>query len=185
MSKLRFVLLLPFLQFVIAVSLLGLGQTAMPPRGPDTLYVPITAMICTGITAPAILFKLPLHWVPVYYWPNVGKFSAGDLLFLVGVVVVWAMVGRIIDARLLRSNQAIRPRLGPRRTVFAVLMLLLGLLLFYMGIVPLQNSPGSVSGGIAEAILFFVWGGILTLVNIVRLLRSIYGTYNWHRVRVQ
>ena len=40
MRKLTLILLLPTLQFVIAVILLGWGHRTPPPRGLDTIYVP-------------------------------------------------------------------------------------------------------------------------------------------------
>lgn len=109
MRSMKFSFILPLSQLCIAISLLEGGRRILGPRGLDTIYVSTPTMFCFGLNAPAILFELPVLLARHNPTTNPSAleyhllelslvgFTAAQLLFLAGVVVVWFPVGRMID----------------------------------------------------------------------------------------
>jgi len=100
MHKLRLAAVLPIVQFVVAVLLLQWGYRIHIP-----MYLPTADLVCQGLNAPALLSRFPLYavqeWEPESAWvsrPMLGLYG-GDVFFLVGVIVVWFLVGRALDRR--------------------------------------------------------------------------------------
>lgn len=101
MRNLKFGFILPLSQLCIAISLLEWGRRILGPRGLDTIYVSTPTLFCFGLNAPAMLFELPVlfaipnpNTIPSALEYHLVEFSlfgrsARELLFLVGVVVLW------------------------------------------------------------------------------------------------
>ena len=126
MRKLKFAIVLPITQVLIAlILLLWADRTPVPPKL-DYYYLPPAWLICKGLNAPAMLLLVPFggDWYFVPSMPIVGRG-----LFLMFVAVVWYLVGRALD-------RGPRPA-GERRMVTVLmvqsLVLTAGGLLLYSG----------------------------------------------------
>jgi len=174
MLRFRLALLLPVLQFVLAAILLQWGYRAPVPRGSE-LYVPTVRLICRGLNAPALLFRLldPISWGSEFDWipRSVLGFDTDDVFFLLGVIIVWYFAGRSLDQRW-TSGMAGRSGIA---TVLAtcVLLLALGGLLSLAGLHDLgpnrPNNPGPPIG----AVLTLMWSVTLIFLSGRRLVQAI------------
>jgi hypothetical protein len=104
MRKLRLALILPVLQFVIALAV-----WPYPMGSPKGLVpsAPTIRTICLGMDAPALLFPAVVvnRW-PVFRWIPLKPygFFTDELAFLFGVISLWCIVGLMLDQ--LRSAKA-------------------------------------------------------------------------------
>jgi len=100
LHKLRWTWALPITQSLVAASLLQWGYSVPAPRGSE-LYVPTARLICRGLNAPALIFRMfdPIRYGPEFDWipRSTLGFDSDDLFFLVGVIVVWYIAGRSLD----------------------------------------------------------------------------------------
>jgi hypothetical protein len=106
MSKYRSVIVLPSVQFVLAIALMqwGYWATKHRPGKFDTVYVSTPSLVCDGLDAPASVLRMLYRMFLERLWPegdlwSVAGFGAEDLIFLAGVVVLWYLVGRSMDRR--------------------------------------------------------------------------------------
>jgi hypothetical protein len=166
MRKLKFAIVLPIAQVLIAsILLLWADRTPVPPHL-DYYYHPPAWLICKGLNAPAMLLLVPFggNW---YFLPSMPIVGRG--LFLIFVAVVWSLVGRTVDQR-----EAPRPA-GERRmvTVLAVQFLVLaaGGLLFYSGWNELSGPITTAVG----AFLTLTWSVSLIFLSGRELVRMIRG----------
>jgi hypothetical protein len=167
MRKLTFAL--PAFQLAVAMVLLRLGHRAVGPSGLDTLYVPTVTLVCLGINAPALFLGLVPRLFPETASGGTFGFSPWELLFLLGVVVLWYLVGRLLNNR----KAAIGSRPAKKTTgglLFTILVLALGLMIFYSGeelirVRPWNNPVGTVVAGI----LCLLWAVGLVLLSGLRL----------------
>jgi hypothetical protein len=167
MRSVRLALVLPAIQLVVATVLLRSGHE--PPAYFDTPYVPTPRLICWGLNAPALLFRgvdvLIDRWDSAPDWGTqpVFGFYRDDLFFLLGVIVVWYLVGRALDRRRI-SKPAVSRRLV---TVLPghLVLLATGCLLFYMGVggltISRYNNPNYPLCGV----LYLIWSVILVLLS--------------------
>lgn len=165
MYKFRFAWLLPIFQLVIAIGLLEDAYHAKVPKGSE-LYVPTTRLICQGLNAPALLFRLlnPGGWGPD--WDGLPRsilgFDTHDLFFLAGVIVVWCVIGRAIDRRR-TANRAQQKNLV-RALLQHSLLFVPGLILLHAGFqdlrYPRYNNPAHLVG----AALTLAWSASLIVV---------------------
>lgn len=154
MRQLRFAVVLPILQFLTAGGLLEWGHRVPPPKGLDTLYMPTVTLICFGINAPAVLFKSPWYVLPRTSLSILG-FGAEELSFLLGVVLVWYLLGRELDQR--ESQKALLP-VTALSFFFNILLIVFGMVLFLLGLAAIFRHPGgNSSGGIIAGTLFLIW----------------------------
>jgi hypothetical protein len=119
MRKLKFAIVLPIAQILIAsVLLLWADRTPIPPPN-----FPVAWFLCRALNAPVMLLMIPLggNWNFVPQIPFIGR-----SLFLTSVGVVWYLVGRALDRR--GAKPAREPRVV---TVLAAqsLLLVAGILL--------------------------------------------------------
>lgn len=102
MMKLKFATILPIIQFAIAAILLQCGYRTHIPRRSE-MYMPTTRLICRGLNAPALLFRIlnPISWGPRFDWVprSILGFDTDDVFFLLGVIVIWYLMGRALDRR--------------------------------------------------------------------------------------
>jgi hypothetical protein len=174
LHKLRLALIMPVIQFVVAATLLQWGYRTPVPPGSE-IYIPTVRLVCRGLNAPALLFRIldPFTWG--VEWHDVPRsilgFDTGDIPFLVGVIVVWYLVGRTLDKRRLISGTAVRSRIAV--ALVACFLLLLGGFLFSAGLHDFgpgrPNNPGPPFG----AILTLVWSITLIFLSGRELLTLI------------
>jgi hypothetical protein len=165
--RIKLSILLPSLQLALAVFLLQWGKRIRPPRGLDTIYISTPSQICAGINAPATVFALleRLFWRVDHPPPAIFGFGLGYLFFLLGVALVWHLVGRGLDQRMLwRGRLAIWTK---RKLLFVGLPLtLIGAFFLYGGIRSLLTPWGlnNYWGSIASDSLAVLWS--LFLIGI-------------------
>jgi hypothetical protein len=169
MNRVRLAWILPVLQLCVATGLLIWGSTVPRPRV-DTLWVPTATMICYGINAPAILFRVFVFpfYLAQYDLPRLFGLGLDRFLFLVEVVIVWFLVGRGLGNLRLRGGRVTLPTLG--NLLHNLLLIALGVLLFLLGLVPVRgmnfNNP---AGALAEGSLFILWSLCLVVTAMVRI----------------
>ena len=173
----RFAVLLPLVQSLIALCLWQWGLHMQRPKSDEIFYTPTPILVGYGISAPALVFKalaaLPLRWA---YRPPVwiGHFNLEDLFFFLGVVVLWYSFGTVFDHW---GSRGLLPRLNPWRLLRDIGLVILGAFLLGGGIDGLSkpwtrlNNPGIF----AEQILFIAWGLVLVLLPGGQLLRALRG----------
>ena len=175
MHKLRLALIMPVIQFVVAAILLQWGYRTPVLRGSE-IYIPTARLVCRGLNAPALLFRIldPFTWgVEWHHIPrSILGFDTGDIPFLVGVIVVWYLVGRALDKRRIISGTAVKSRIAV--ALVACFLLLLGGFLFSVGLHDLgpgrPNNPSPPVGAVltlvwSVALIFFSGRGLVSLVR--------------------
>jgi hypothetical protein len=102
LRKLKYSIVLPAVQLPLAVVLSEIGRRTDVHRI-DIFDWPPSALICYGINAPAIFFRLAVFPFTrtEHFWslPSLSGYGSEELAFFVGVCVVWFLVGRKIDMR--------------------------------------------------------------------------------------
>jgi len=176
LRKLRFSIILPPIQFLLAVAMFEWARRVPVPRGVDTLYFPTATMVCYGINAPAIFLKLLAFPFTrgAKSWPLPSIFGYGpeELAFLVGVVILWFFVGKELDRQRL-GEMASENRITPRRVLLDLLLMVFGIALFAEGLHGLHTPGkwGNYFGNIAESILFLVWSFVLIFLPGWKLIK--------------
>jgi hypothetical protein len=164
-------------QLFVAIGLLKWGQGIGPPQRFDTPYTPTVTAICFGITAPALLTKYLLLLLPsgaaALY---LAGFGADDILFLAGVAVTWYLVGRALYSH--DSQQSpLRKQMTTRKVLLRLVLLFLGAVLFYLGLLSIRLRPGNNEvGAIVEGALFLLWSLSITASSVVSLTKMLQGT---------
>jgi hypothetical protein len=163
MHKLKLAIFLPIIQFAIAVILLK-------QAGRPDFYVPTSKLICWGLNAPALLFRGQALWGPISVLVpgSIRGVDAGDLFFLLGVIVVWYLVGRALDRKRNLENEC-----GPIRPMAVVahcFLLVVGGLLLYVGAALLGDV--NYRGRPERGILTLLWAVSLLFFSGRALMRS-------------
>jgi hypothetical protein len=183
--RLKLALLLPVVQVGITailtqwadrVSWILLGSSRAPgPLVHLHLFVIELRVIWRGINAPA--FPLgQLAWVlPTY---RILGFGVDDLFYLVGVLILWHLVGRKLDRR--RTGIAgAESRTATTRILFTLFMMALGLYLFILSLVSFHEEFSFARGyyirfyGLAVCSLFLLWSLILITSSGLKLRHNI------------
>jgi hypothetical protein len=177
MRKPRLAVLAPMIQLVVAIALLLVAHRTSAPKGfESSYYVPTAALVCYGINAPASLVKL-IGMLVVFLTNrpiSIHGFGIEDAWFLVGVTLVWYMIGRKLDRlRSVAESQKLR-KLSATEIMVKLLLLLLGGYFFYLAIEAFLvfgkwNNP---TGNIAEGFLFLAWSVVLILLPAKKLLNG-------------
>jgi hypothetical protein len=174
MHKLRLALVLPVIQFAIAAILLQWAYRAPIPRGSEA-YVPTVRLVCRGLNAPALLFRMldPFRLGPPFdSGPrSMLGFDRDDLFFLVGVIVAWYLVGRALDHRR-SSSIAARKRIANALIAYP-LLLALGVLLLFLGMHDVQNPGYENLDPPFGAWLTLMWSASLIFLSGRGLVRAI------------
>ena len=159
MRKLKLAVALPVVQAILAATLL---YVAGPLRGPP---VATARLICMGLNAPAVFFSfLGLG--------TVFGIDGSDLSFLVGVIVVWYLVGRALDRRWV-------PRTIEESVMVPAVargfLLAMGGLLLYIGLFDFQDPTfDNLSHRPERGILTVLWSCSLIFLSgraLVRMIR--------------
>ena len=160
MSKLGYRFTLPAINFALAAILLVGGRQMPSPSHSDFPYTHPLVTVCKAITPPAVLFQILTSYVLPHRLtsrssvliPGVGM---EDMLFLLGLIISWYLVGWVIDhlARLRTSGNR------PVKVVFGLLSILFGVFLFCVGIVPLTDSRGyaHATASVIAGICWLAW----------------------------
>jgi hypothetical protein len=174
--RLRFSLVLPLAQLLLAVTMREWARRGHWPKALDTLYFPTADLVSKGINGPATLFKiLELPFYLKDYWPrSILGLTPEELLFFVGVVVTWYLVGRALD-RYIYSKGSGLTRLTVGQVTTSLLSVLLGIFMF-LGTLTCFSNPDQQNNPIgysALGILLLVWSVFLVGVPTLRLARQI------------
>lgn len=185
MRKIRFALVLPVVQLVLAIGLLrwGIWQVHHPPGSFDTPYAATPMFACQGINAPAVLLEnffrtvAPLRRVNEMLSDRlVGGY---DLSFLVGLMILWYLVGRNVDRRVMGATSAQRrTRAGNR--LFQLLQVTCGACVGIMGAKQFDylGRWNNVVGNILSGTLFLVWSLVLITLPGAKLVKAIRRRYS-------
>jgi hypothetical protein len=169
------------MQFLLALCLLHWGkhmeaETQRRMRY-DTLYMSTPALICTGFNAPArlLLTAMSLFFQRVDHAPpTIFGLGLDYVLFLIGVIALWFLVGSVLDQR--RSSPE------PRRVWSGAKLFLVGVPLSLMGALFLYASVSGCidrwrfnnqTGNLLQSILFLLWSLILLGVPATSLCRRL------------
>ena len=166
---------LPAIQLILAAVLLKWGEYHPHPRwwrpGMYEFWRPTSDLICYGINAPAFrLVPAIYHLAFGKFIPRIAGFYPADLFLLAGVIVLWFLVGREIDAR--RD-----PRRSPREKP-ATAKIIWNLLIAFYGVIllvtmDLHDVDSNSIGNLIERILWLVWALVLILLPARNLLTMV------------
>jgi hypothetical protein len=177
MPRVKFSIILPDVQVLLAVGLQEWAIHSALPRQMCAPYLPTPMLICYGIDAPAIVLRrlllLPLELRSIAI-PLIVGFRLDDIVLLFCVAFVWYFVGKRLDTKLSPAKSA------RRRMTFAWLfwnlsLLSLGVVFFFEAIDGLRY-PGRwdrLFGRIAESILFLIWAQSLLSIPVLRIVNEI------------
>jgi len=168
MRKMRLALVLPIIHFVAAATLLQWAYRVPVPHG-SGFYVPTVRLICEGLNAPALPFKALAVFSPNA--SSVHGLPTPDVVFLVGVLLVWCIVGRALDQRW-ESQAAAQPTTAIALFAYALLLILSGILLF-LGLYGLGPGRPNVADPPVRAFLTLMWSGGLIFLSGRGLVRAI------------
>ena len=122
-------------------------------------------MVCYGINAPACLFKLladPFYRVDMPP-PSIFGVEFETIFFFCGVGVVWFLVGRSLDGRILRSRSVLK---STAHVFFDSLLLIVAAVLLLAAMGPFygmdMNNP---TGSAIQSALTIVWSLWLSFVG--------------------
>ena len=172
MRKIKLAAILPATQLAFAAALLRIADRVDIPYGTE-LYVPTARLICMGLNAPALLFRFldPIMWGPRFAVlpSSLLGFDTHDLFFLIGVTVVWCVVGRALDRRGTLESALEGRSIGA--VLVQLLLLALGVLLFMAGVHDLEHPASNNPNQPIRAFLTFVWSVSLVWVSGLAILR--------------
>ena len=182
MRYLKFYFVLPTVLLPLTLIFIWMGQVPTYfPKGIDAPYCPTMIMVAQGLTAPAEIFRflttlLPYdrfdYWVPYQIW----DLELGDFAFLVGVPIVWFLVGLWLDT--VPSNTTPRRSLGRiSRTLANSLFLVWGCYVAAIGLNRFGSPTNHLSryssvGDLLDSGLFLGWSLFLILMPGRELIRS-------------
>jgi hypothetical protein len=135
--KLKLSWVLPLVQLPLAIFLLEWGQHSANgiQRRYDTLYAATPTLICGGINEPArVLARTSIFFDRVdHARPTIFGFILDYVFFMIGIVILWYVVGRTFDNFRLSHN----PHATWTTTKLCLLggpLALLGSLCFYVSL---------------------------------------------------
>jgi hypothetical protein len=134
--------------------------------------MPTPTLVCFGISAPALLLKgvlllLPLTW----RLGSVLGFSAGEIAFLAGTIILWYFVGRATEGP---RSSAPMPRITGEVLLVNLSVAGTGILLFFMGVIAVRSHQGNnLAGSIVEGALFISWALTLIVHSAIRIARHL------------
>jgi len=135
----------------------------------DTLYFATPTLICGGINAPARFLAATSRLFDRvdHAQPTIAGLTLDYVFFMIGVLILWYLVGRALDNRQLgRSAWSITKQLlagGP--------LALLGSLFFYNGLQGFLTPSrwNNQIGNIAQSLLFMLWSLVFLAVPALKI----------------
>jgi hypothetical protein len=172
--KLAFVL--PPVGLLTAIGLLSWGHRIQPPVGMDTIFDPAPILICQGINAPALIFKGLMTLTPLQVDQDppqpIFSFSWSELYFLLGVLVLWYLVGRFFDTcshlRTHRGSAAGKNGTKVLTAIFLISIMIWGGVLFLETLYPRDGYMWRNAAGTIEGLLFRMWSTALIVMSTVK-----------------
>jgi hypothetical protein len=165
--------ILPVIHLIFAMILLKWGEYYAHPawwvRGMySSFWVPTAVLVCYGINAPAYRLVPALNTLVLgRFIPKIAGFFPEEQLLLVGVVVLWYLVGKEIDAWR-RPEEFSFAKPGAGKMVRNGIVLLYGMLLLVT--MNFHDTDNNRLGDLIERILWFVWALILIFLPARKLL---------------
>ena len=170
-------IVLPALQFFIAVVLLSWGHTISDPIRSDTAFVSTPTLVCEGITAPA-LFVRPVSgalapYLLSLFQVRIAGFMVEEILFLVAVAIVWYLVAIRIASRD-RTELAVSSFAKWRAIVWHLCVVAAGVVLLIEAGNSFKpygrfNNP---LGSRIQGVLFLIWAMGLILNGVQNIFRG-------------
>ncbi len=162
--QMRLSWILPIVQLPLAIVMLEWGRHSGMQSRFDTLYFPTPALLCRGINAPAtVLMAIAFFFDRVDHdRPTILGATLDYPLFLIGVVVLWYLVGRALDSRRFADKSPLAWT-WPRLVLVGGPLALLGALFLYEGVQGLFTPWrwNNYWGNIAESVLTTLWSFVL------------------------
>jgi hypothetical protein len=172
--------ILPGVQLPLALFLLQWGRhidaATQRQMRYDTLYVSTPALICDGVNAPArFLAAMSFFFDRVDHAPpTIFGLGLDYVFFLIGIVVLWFLVGRAVDNR--QSSRG--PGLAWTSAKLVLVggpLALMGSLYFYLS---LQGFLGprrwnNPIGDVLHNVLVLLWSLVLLGVPALKLVRRL------------
>lgn len=177
LRKLKLSMVLPTLQVLLAVALWEWGRRTLTSRALDTPYWPTSALICYGINAPAVFFKLLIFPFTRGNQSSAGSISGyglEEIFFFLGVGILWFCVGRSIDMQALEKTPS-KKLLTKGRVLADLLLMSIGVALFAEGFHGLRTpwKWNNYWGNAAESVLFLAWSFVLVVLPGQKLIKGI------------
>jgi hypothetical protein len=180
MWKMKFAVLLPISQLALDFAFWEWPFPTSMPTGMDARFISTPMLVGYGISAPAILTKLLVvpfrgqhDFLP--FW--IGRFNIEDLIFFVGALVLWHLIGRALDHRI-SSGVPVSKGIGVGKALWNFALEALGVFLFGAGLqgIFIPSARASV-GLLTNAILLMIWGLALIIIPGIKLLKAIRRLY--------
>lgn len=173
MRRLRWSALLPIGQFVVAVVLLEFGIHDPGWRGTSSYSSPYLS-ICQGLNAPALLLRglwneaIGKQLNPAWRSVSVFGLYLDDVVLLPAVIVLWYLVGRLLDSRTLPHA---------RTNAGAATLVIVSVGLVSLGVWFLIGSLNEIShygyGWAIRKALVVAWGVVLIVLPTIAFVRVV------------
>ena len=180
MRKLRLAIVLPVLLLCTALPVSRWEKHVQGPLPPKREYpfVPTPTLIYKGINAPAALFKtFCIVYLPIYRVDHAPPTFLGvgveEYLFLGGVIVLWYLVGTMLDGRR-GINAPPKFEMTIVRVLINLLLVFMGTFLLWGGIRLIMDSGNTTNllGNVLQDILFIAWSMALIFPSALSLLKG-------------
>jgi hypothetical protein len=181
MPKLRLAIVLPILMLCAAFPVMRWErhvQASLPSKR-EYPVLPTATLIYRGLNAPAVLFStLCIEVLPIYRVDNPPPVFLGiavnDFFFFGSVLVLWCAIGVLLDCSRVPKSPVHRGTMS-KRVLVTSLLLLIAIVLFYAGLVPIQKARISANprGDILEGALFLLWSAVIALFSVGRVAKGI------------
>ncbi len=174
--RLRMSWILPIIQLPLAIVMLEWGRHSGVQNRFDTLHFPTPSLICKGINAPAMVLAAIAYFFDRVDHPQPTIFgSTLDYpLFLIGVVLLWYLVGRTLDSRRSAAQSSLAWT-WPRLLLVGVPLALLGALSFYESLQGFLDPWrwNNRTGNLVQSILVLLWSIVLVGVPGLKLIQRL------------
>jgi hypothetical protein len=170
--KIRFAVILPVGQVMIALALFKWGEQQWAGKG---LFVPTGRLLCFALNAPALLFLNLLGLFPDWSAPRICGFYFDEIFFLPGVAFLWYLVGRALDRRRTLDAQS-RSRKTIPEALFNLFLVVYGVYFFWTeSVMWFWHRNLLIFGGAHtyDAALYWAWSLVLILVGVVNFAKAI------------
>jgi hypothetical protein len=164
--SIKYSIFLPCVQLPLAIALWEWGRESSTPHHLDTFYWSTPALICYGLNAPALVFKLlavPFNWLEATRHLVVFRgYELADCAFFLGVAILWFVVGLELEDRWRSDGRpGWQPSAAPLMVDLVIAIVGLALLVEAIDGFRMPWKWNNRTGNLIESALFLVWSGIL------------------------
>lgn len=175
MRRAPLILFLPLLLLLITEVATQIGQHSEPPVRGDIYWTSTPELTVAGLNAPAELVSITCFKL----LPGSTGRASGHIIYLLFVVVLWALVGWYLDS--VRASNGEKQQRARKHIVPNVLAILLGAYLLVT--ITLHNviftSPRDGTGGgsnfagdVVRQTLTLIWSLLLMIIPVWSLVRT-------------